>query len=81
MSPLSLAGASSRGGHTKVSDRNKEVVGEALCHVPPESSSWGLGVEGACPLAEASCYFLVFYSFYSKADFQGMRPKAQQENL
>lgn len=50
-----------------------------MCHL--QSSSWDLGVEGACPLAEASCYFLVFYSFYSKADFQGMRPKAQQENL
>lgn len=33
------------------------------------------------PSAGASCYFVVFYSFYSKADFQGMRPKTQQENM
>lgn len=80
--PLSLADASSRGGHSKVSDRNQEMVGQALCHVPPAEQLLVPGwVGGACPWAEASCYFLVFYSFYSKADFQGMRPKAQQENL
>lgn len=80
--PLSLAGASSLGGHSKVSDRNQEMVGQALCHVPPAEQLLVPGwVGGACPWAEASCYFLVFYSFYSKADFQGMRPKAQQENL
>lgn len=39
MPPLPLADASSRGGHIKVSDRNKEMVGQALCHVPLQSSS------------------------------------------
>lgn len=79
---LPLADASSHGGRTEVSDRKKEMVGQALCHVPPAEQLLGPGeVGGACPRTEASCYFLVFYSFYSKADFQGMRPKAQQENL
>lgn len=60
MPPLSLAGASSRGGHTKVSDRNKEVVGEALCHVPPAEQLLGSGGGGCMPLGRG---LLLFFSF------------------
>lgn len=54
MPPLSLADASSRGGHTKVSDRNKEMVGQALCHVPPAEQllgpgGWGVHAPGQRP--------------------------------
>lgn len=62
MPPLGLAAASSRGAHTKVSDRNKEMVGQALCHVPPAEQLLGPGegVGGCMPLGRG---LLLFFSF------------------
>lgn len=60
------------------------LLPSALPVVSPKGG-WGAGGRRTgcmpTPSAGVSCYFVVFYSFYSKADFQGMRPKTQQENM